>query len=172
MIAVVLGPFRSADLLVVLYRNGQMILRLAQLYQTRPAPVEQLRIVRDVLAVVATVNLLNFTEKFVEQLFERVPVLGQLAGDVTQGVGAGLLTSATGHAAMNRARVSTRGVETGPGQARASHVWFRTRRAGDPQSGYFPKLRHGFPTSSRSPIVFPQRLMRRWKGWATGSGAQ
>jgi uncharacterized membrane protein YcjF (UPF0283 family) len=104
MIAVVLSPFRSADLLVVLYRNGQMILRLAQLYQTRPAPVEQLRIVRDVLAVVATVNLLNFTEKFVEQLVERVPLLGQLAGDVTQGVGAGLLTSATGHAALYRCK--------------------------------------------------------------------
>ncbi len=104
MIAVVLSPYRSADLLVVLYRNGQMVLRLAQLYQTRPAPVEQLRIVRDVLAVVATVNFLNFTEKFVEQLLERVPLLGQLAGDVTQGVGAGLLTSATGHAAIHRCK--------------------------------------------------------------------
>lgn len=104
MVAVVLSPYRSADLLVVLYRNGQMILRLAQLYQTRPAPVEQLRIARDVLAVVATVNFLNFTEKFVEQLLERVPLLGQLAGDVTQGVGAGLLTSATGHAAIHRCK--------------------------------------------------------------------
>ena len=139
MIAVVLSPFRSADLLVVLYRNGQMILRLAQLYQTRPAPVEQLRIVRDVLAVVATVNLLNFTEKFVEQLFERVPVRAARrrchAGrwgrsvDVSDGP--------CGYASVQEYRP----VEStsGPGQARASHVWFRARRAGHPQSGYSPE---------------------------------
>jgi putative membrane protein len=104
MIAVVLSPYRSADLLIVLYRNGRMVLELAQLYQTRPSPLEQMRIARDVVAIVATVNLLNFTEKFLEQLVERVPVLGQVGGDVTQGVGAGLLTSATGHAAIARCK--------------------------------------------------------------------
>lgn len=104
MAAVVLSPFRSVDLLIVLYRNGQMILQLARHYQTRPAPAEQLRIFRDVLAIVATVNFLNFTEKFVEQLFKGVPLLGSLAGDLSQGVGAGLLTSATGHAAIQRCR--------------------------------------------------------------------
>jgi uncharacterized membrane protein YcjF (UPF0283 family) len=104
MAAVVLSPFRSADLLIVLYRNGRMILQLAQHYQTRPTPGEQLRIFRDVLAIVATVNFLNFTEKFVEQLFQGVPLLGSLAGDLTQGVGAGLLTSAAGHAAIQRCR--------------------------------------------------------------------
>lgn len=104
MVAVVLSPYRSADLLVVLYRNGQMVRRLAQLYQTRPAPIEELRILRDVAAIVATVNFLNFTEKFIEQLLERVPGLGQLAGDLTQGIGAGLLTSAAGHAAIQRCK--------------------------------------------------------------------
>lgn len=104
MLAVALSPYRSADLLMVLYRNGQMILQLARLYQTRPAPVEQFRILKDVAAIVAAVNFLNFTEKLVEQLLERVPVLGQLAGDVSQGLGAGLLTSAAGHAAIQRCR--------------------------------------------------------------------
>lgn len=104
MVAVVLSPLRSADLLIVLYRNGRMILQLAEHYQTRPSPGEQLRIFRDVLAIVATVNFLNFTEKFVEKLFEGVPLIGSLAGDLTQGIGAGLLTSATGHAAIQRCR--------------------------------------------------------------------
>ncbi|MHC1727040.1 MAG: YcjF family protein [Syntrophobacteraceae bacterium] len=104
MLAVALSPYRSADLLIVLYRNGQMILQLARLYQTRPAPIEQFRILKDVVAIVAAVNFLNFTEKLVEQLLERVPVLGQLAGDVSQGFGAGLLTSAAGHAAIHRCK--------------------------------------------------------------------
>lgn len=104
MAAVVLSPFRSADLLVVLYRNGQMILQLAQHYQTQPTLSEQLRIFRDVLAIVATVNFLNFTEKFLEQLFQGIPIIGTVAGDLSQGVGAGLLTSATGHAAIQRCK--------------------------------------------------------------------
>ena len=104
MAAVVLSPFRSADLLIVLYRNGKMVLGLATHYQSRPALAEELRIVRDVLAIVATVNLLNFTEKFFEQMLTGVPVLGGLAGDLSQGAGAGLLTSATGHAAIQRCR--------------------------------------------------------------------
>jgi uncharacterized membrane protein YcjF (UPF0283 family) len=107
MLAVVLSPYRSADLLIVLYRNGRMVLELAQLYQTRPSPIEQLRIAKDVVAIVATVNFLNFTEKFLEQLLERIPVLGQVGGDVTQGVGAALLTSATGHAAIARCKSVT-----------------------------------------------------------------
>ena len=107
MLAVVLSPYRSADLLIVLYRNGRMVLELAQLYQTRPSPIEQLRIAKDVVAIVATVNFLNFTEKFLEQLLERIPVLGQVGGDVTQGVGAALLTSATGHAAIARCKSIT-----------------------------------------------------------------
>jgi len=104
MLAVVLSPYRSADLLVVIYRNSQMILQLAQLYQTRPAPIEQLRILKDVLTIVATVNFLNFAEKFIEQLSEQVPLVGQLMGDMSQGFGAGLLTSAAGHAAIERCK--------------------------------------------------------------------
>jgi uncharacterized membrane protein YcjF (UPF0283 family) len=104
MLGVALSPYRSADLLIVIYRNGRMILQLAQLYYTRPAPAEQIRIFKDVIAIVATVNLLNFSEKFVEKLFTQIPILGQVAGDLSQGVGAGLLTSATGHAAIERCK--------------------------------------------------------------------
>lgn len=104
MLGVVLSPYRSADLLMVIYRNGRMILQLAKLYQTRPAPIEQIRIFTDILGIVATVNFLNFTEKFLEQLVAGAPVFGAIAGDVTQGIGAGLLTSATGHAAIERCK--------------------------------------------------------------------
>ena len=104
MIAVVFSPYRSVDLLVVLFRNGQLALKLAQHYQTQPAAAEQWRILKDVITIVATVNLLNFAEKFVEKLFASVPILGGFVGDLSQGVGAGLLTSAAGHAAIRRCR--------------------------------------------------------------------
>lgn len=103
-LAVVLSPFRSIDLLIVLYRNGQMIIQLAQHYQTRPTAREQIRIFRDVIAIVATVNILNFSEKFIEQLFAGTPLIGPIAGDLTQGAGAGILTSVAGHAAIDRCR--------------------------------------------------------------------
>jgi hypothetical protein len=102
MAAVTLSPYRSSDLLVVLYRNGGMVLRLAELYGGRPRLGEQVAIARDTLRVVAAVNFMNLGNKLLEGLFARVPMLGRFADDVAQGLGAGFLTSAVGHAAMER----------------------------------------------------------------------
>jgi uncharacterized membrane protein YcjF (UPF0283 family) len=102
MAGVTLSPYRSADLLVVLYRNGSMVLRLAALYGGRPRVAEQLAIVRDTLRVVAAVNFLNFGNKLLEGILAGVPMVGRFADDVAQGIGAGFLTSAVGHAAMGR----------------------------------------------------------------------
>jgi hypothetical protein len=102
MAGVTLSPYRSSDLLVVLYRNGSMVLRLATLYGGRPRLAEQLAIARDTLRVVAAVNFLNFGNKLLEGILAGVPMVGRFADDVAQGIGAGFLTSAVGHAAMQR----------------------------------------------------------------------
>jgi len=58
----------------------------------------------DVVTVVATVNFLNYGSKLMQNLLSSVPLLGRFTDDVVEGVGAGLLTSVTGHAALLRCR--------------------------------------------------------------------
>lgn len=102
MIGVMLSPYHSVDLLIVLYRNTAMVLRVVAIYSTRPLPREQFRTLRDVMRVVATVNFLYIGRNLLENLFAFVPVIGRITDDIGQGLGAGLFTSAAGHAAMHR----------------------------------------------------------------------
>jgi uncharacterized membrane protein YcjF (UPF0283 family) len=102
MLGVTLSPYHSADLLIVLYRNAAMIFRVMAIYETRPAPQSQWRIFRDVLRVVATVNFLYVGRNLIENLFAFVPWVGRVADDIGQGLGAGLFTSAAGHAVIDR----------------------------------------------------------------------
>jgi uncharacterized membrane protein YcjF (UPF0283 family) len=102
MLGVTLSPYHSADLLIVLYRNFAMIFRVMAVYETRPSPRAQLRILRDVLRVVATVNFLYVGRNLIENLFAFVPWVGRVADDIGQGLGAGLFTSACGHAVIDR----------------------------------------------------------------------
>jgi hypothetical protein len=102
MLAVTLSPYPSADIFIVLYRNFTMAFRIMRIYKSRPTPREELRILFDILAVVATVNFLNISRKLIESLFSQVPVIGRVIDDIGQGLGAGLLTSVAGHAAMDR----------------------------------------------------------------------
>jgi len=102
MLGVTLSPYRAVDLLIVVYRNGAMVLRVMQVYHSRPPLKEQLLVLRDVLKVVATVNYLNFGEKLMERFLLCVPYVGRALDDFAQGIGAGLLTSAAGHGAIYR----------------------------------------------------------------------
>jgi hypothetical protein len=104
MLGVMLSPYRSADLLIVLHRNARMVVRIVHLYNARPALREQFRIMSDVVSIMATVNLLNFGEKFIENLVENVPLVSKVTGDVAQGMGAGIMTSAAGDTAVQRCR--------------------------------------------------------------------
>lgn len=108
MLAVTLSPFRAVDLVIVIYRNAGMVLRVMKFYNSRPLLAEQILILRDVFRVVATVNYLNLGEKLIEDLFSWVPFIGRSLGDVAQGTGAGLLTSVAGHSAMYRCRAYRR----------------------------------------------------------------
>ena len=122
MLGVTLSPFRAADLFIVLYRNILMVTRIVRIYNSRPQFREMLSIMVDVFKVVATVNFLNFGEKFIEQLLARVPLVGQVIDDLAQGVGAGLMTSATGHAAITRCRTYQRWEKKAAIQNLASHL--------------------------------------------------
>ena len=102
MMGVTLSPYRAVDLLIVVYRNGAMVLRIMSIYNSRPLLKEQILVLRDVLKVVATVNYLNFGEKLMERFLSCVPYVGRALDDFAQGIGAGLLTSATGHGAIYR----------------------------------------------------------------------
>ncbi|HPF98858.1 MAG TPA: YcjF family protein [Kiritimatiellia bacterium] len=102
MLGVTFSPYPSVDLLVVLYRNTAMVLRVSRIYRARPSPREELTILRDIMTTVAAVNFLNISRKLMESLLSQIPFIGGVADDIAQGIGAGLLTSVTGHAAMDR----------------------------------------------------------------------
>ena len=102
MLGITISPYRSFDILMVLYRNTGMILRIVHIYATRPAPAETWRIFRDVLKIVATVNFFYVGRSLVESLFTHVPMIGRMVEDIGEGLGAGLFTSATGHATCDR----------------------------------------------------------------------
>ena len=104
MLFVTVSPWRSVDLVVVLYRNLRMVMQLTAIYDTRPSVRAQLSILHDVFTIVATVNFLNYGSNLLQNLASSVPLLGRFADDIAQGVGAGLLTSVAGHAAVERCR--------------------------------------------------------------------
>ncbi len=102
LLGVTLSPYHSMDLAIVVYRNVSMVMRIVRIYASRPLAREQVMILRDVLRVVATVNFLHLGKKLFENLFSNVPFIGRGIDDIGQGLGAGLLTSAAGHAAIQR----------------------------------------------------------------------
>lgn len=104
MLGVTLSPFRSTDLIIVIYRNAAMVKRAMAIYYSRPILAEQIAIFRDLLKLVATVNYLNFGQKLMEQLFSRIPYVGPVLDDFAEGIGAGLFTSIAGHGTMVRCR--------------------------------------------------------------------
>ena len=104
MLGVTLSPYRAADLLIVLYKNATMVMRIVRIYNSRPRIRDQIFIFRDTMRVVAAVNFLNFGEKVLETMTTKVPFLGGFVDEMAQGVGAGIFTSATGHAALYRCR--------------------------------------------------------------------
>ena len=104
MVGVTLSPYKSADLLIVLYRNLVMVVRIVKVYRVRPALSEQIGIFSDIINVIATVNYINMGKNLIEGLGSKVPGIGRFVDDIAQGIGAGFMTTITGHAAMDRCR--------------------------------------------------------------------
>ena len=104
MVGVTLSPFKAADMAIVLFRNAAMISRITHVYNTRPSLREQGAIFVDTLRIVAMVNFITMGKKLMENFFASVPFVGRYVDDVAQGVGAGVLTSTAGHAAIDRCR--------------------------------------------------------------------
>ncbi|MBC8213067.1 MAG: DUF697 domain-containing protein [Candidatus Marinimicrobia bacterium] len=104
MVGVMLLPFKAADIYLVIYRNGVMFFELVKLYSQRPSIKETYNVFRDVLKMVATVNILSYTERFTQKLMASVPILDKTTDDIIQGTGAGILTTAVGKATIQRCR--------------------------------------------------------------------
>ncbi|MCE5186481.1 MAG: DUF697 domain-containing protein [Planctomycetaceae bacterium] len=104
MLFVTLSPYKSSDLLIVLYRNLMMLVRIVRVYRVRPALTEQVRIFSDIINVIATVNYINMGRNLIEGIGSRVPGVGRFIDDIAQGIGAGFMTTIAGHAAMDRCR--------------------------------------------------------------------
>lgn len=104
MVGVTLSPYKSADLLIVLYRNLVMLVRIVKVYRVRPALSEQLAIFSDIINVIATVNYINMGKNLIEGIGSKVPGIGRFVDDIAQGIGAGFMTTIAGHAAMDRCR--------------------------------------------------------------------
>jgi len=102
MLGVTLSPYHSLDAAAVVYRNGCMVVRIARIYNARPLNREQWMILRDTMKTVAAVNLLNIGKTLFDKLFSQIPFVGRVMDDIAQGIGAGLLTSVAGRAAMDR----------------------------------------------------------------------
>lgn len=104
MIGVAASPWPLMDAMIVLYRNGSMITRVTHIYNSRPALREQLSILVDTIRMVATIKLAHMMRKVLERAVRDVPLAGRVVEALTQAVGAGVLTSAAGHAAKHRCR--------------------------------------------------------------------
>ncbi|MGB2820084.1 MAG: YcjF family protein [Phycisphaerae bacterium] len=104
MIAVAASPWPLIDALIVVYRNGSMVSRITHIYNSRPALREQLSIFADTARLVATIKLAHMMRRILEKVASDVPLMGRITEALTQAVGAGVLTSAAGHAAKHRCR--------------------------------------------------------------------
>ena len=104
MVGVMLLPFKAADMYLVIYRNGSMFFDLVKLYNHKPGPIQTYHIFKDILKIVATVNILNYAEQFTQKVMGSVPFLNKTIDDIMQGIGGGLLTTAVGKATIQRCR--------------------------------------------------------------------
>ena len=75
-----------------------------KLYSQRPSIKETYNVCRDVLKMVATVNILSYTERFTQKLMSSVPILDKTTDDIIQGTNAGILITAVGKATIQRCR--------------------------------------------------------------------
>jgi len=104
MAGVMLMPFKAADIYLVIYRNGVMFFELVKIYCQRPTLGQTYKIFKDVIKMVATINVLSYTERFTQKLMANVPILDKTTDDIIQGTGAGILTTAIGKATIQRCR--------------------------------------------------------------------
>jgi len=122
MLGVTFNPFRAIDRLIIVYRNATMVLRIYSIYNSRPLLLEQVLVLKDVLKVVATINYMNWGQKLAESLSSSVPIIGRASSEIAEGLGAGLLTSVTGHGAIERCRTYRRWDQAVAAQKMSLHV--------------------------------------------------
>ena len=104
LLGIMFSPVRSLDVFIVLYKNFKLVTSISRIYDTQPDISVQLRILKDIIAIAVTLNVMNLSDKFIEKLLSNVPGLQGSADDVVQGIGAGFFTSVIGFTAQSRCR--------------------------------------------------------------------
>lgn len=102
--AVTLSPYKTAVILIVIYRNLSMMLQIMRVYNARPGAFEQLLMLYDIINIIATINFINLSKSLIEGMFNNVPVVGSVIDDIAQGIGAGFMTNVAGHTTIERCR--------------------------------------------------------------------
>jgi len=103
MVGVAVSPWDALDLLIVVYRTGGMIPRITQIYNSRPSIREQWTVFADTVRIVGMIKFARLTGALLRNT-ARLPLAGRILEPMVQAVGAGVITSAAGHAAKHRCR--------------------------------------------------------------------
>ena len=99
-----LSPYKSFDIYIVLIRNVRMVNNIIKIYRTRPTLKETFKVFYDIARVVTAINLLNATDQIWAGIGRHIPILGRWGEAAAEGIFSGLLTSVSGHAAIDRCR--------------------------------------------------------------------
>lgn len=97
------SPRAAVDLLYVLYENGRLVRRLAELYGARPGALGFLRLARGVLAHLALTGSMAAGDTLVQQLVGH-GLAARLSAKLGEGVVNGMMTVRIGVAAMDTVR--------------------------------------------------------------------
>ncbi len=169
-------PSALFDVLITLLRNIELMVRIAQLYYSRPGALGTLRIVRDVLAVAAAAGVI---ERVADGATDMAADLmgnwtAKLAGPIGQGIANGLITVRLGDAAVHRCRaLRTRRVGIKPWSAATWREMSR-RLAGMVSKKVAPDLARRFgaavDAAGGGAVRRGAGLLRRLFG--TGEGSQ
>lgn len=97
------SPRAAVDLLYVLYENGRLVRRLAELYGARPGTLGFLRLTRGVLAHLALTGSMAAGDTLVQQIVGH-GLAARLSAKLGEGIVNGMMTVRIGVAAMDTVR--------------------------------------------------------------------
>ena len=103
-IGTALSPYRSLDVYIVLVRNFRMVNQIIKIYRTSPTFLETIKVFYDIIKIVAAVNIINAMDNIWTGIGRHIPLVGNYGEAISEGLFSGLLTSVTGHAAIDRCR--------------------------------------------------------------------
>lgn len=177
MVGVAASVWNSIDVLIVLYRNGRMVSRVTEVYNAKPPLRERVNILIDTIRVVAMIKVTSMTANLLTKSGKVMPLVGRATESLAQAVGAGVLTSAAGHAAKHRCRAfrgwdrceAEQHLSSMVGQylkdcwsAARKSVWpIITQTIGDAGSSVWDKVQEGFSSAVDATAAATDSFVRK-----------